>query len=113
MAKSRGVEVSALDGMVGHINGAIARMTPEQNEAWSTKQVYIALGTVMAAAAVAEIDSCPMEGFDGAKFDELLGLSEKGLHAAVILPVGFRAADDDMAKYPKSRFPKSELVIEA
>ena len=39
---------------------------------WASKQTYIALGNMMTAAALMNIDSCPMEGFDLDKVTELL-----------------------------------------
>lgn len=39
---------------------------------WAGKQVYIALGNVMSAAAEIGIDSCPIEGFTIAGVSELL-----------------------------------------
>ncbi len=35
--------------------------------------VYIALGQFMTTAALLGVDTCPMEGIDPAKFDEVLG----------------------------------------
>ncbi len=79
--------------------------------AWAHKQAYIALGVLLTAAAEAGIDACPMEGFEKGKFDEILGLSDKGLTTSVIAPIGFRAADDDYANFAKVRKPKEELFI--
>jgi nitroreductase len=59
-----------------------------------------------------EIDATPMEGFDPAKFDEILGLKEKGLKTAVIGAVGYRDASDDYIKLAKVRLPKDQFVIE-
>ncbi|CAM1333516.1 NAD(P)H-dependent oxidoreductase [Tenacibaculum aestuariivivum] len=39
---------------------------------WASKQTYIALGNMMTAAALAGIDSCPIEGFHEEKATELL-----------------------------------------
>jgi nitroreductase/dihydropteridine reductase len=52
-----------------------------------------------------------MEGFDAAKFDEILGLKEKGLAATVMATVGYRAADDAYSSLAKVRRPKEELFI--
>jgi len=78
---------------------------------WSTNQAYIALGNFMTAAAVLGIDTCPMEGFEPDKYDEILGLPAQGLHAAVACAAGYRAADDKYAELPKVRFLASELVV--
>ncbi len=39
---------------------------------WATKQTYIAMGNMMTGAASIEIDSCPIEGFNMEKTNEVL-----------------------------------------
>lgn len=39
---------------------------------WAARQTYLALGNMMTAAAMIGIDSCPIEGFDKVKIEELL-----------------------------------------
>lgn len=78
---------------------------------WATRQAYIALGNFMTSAAVVGIDTCPMEGIDPVKFDELLGLTGSGYAAVVACAAGYRAGTDKSAAGPKVRFPASELVI--
>jgi len=68
----------------------INEKTPEQVKYWTDKQTYIALGNALIACANMKIDATPMEGFDAAKYDEILGLKEKGLFASVVLAVGYR-----------------------
>ena len=92
--------------------GAIANNTPEQNTAWAARQAYIALGTLLTAAAVSGIDATPMEGFDHKGFDDVLGLEKLNLTAVVAAAIGFRAEDDDYAKLKKVRFPKEQFFIE-
>jgi nitroreductase len=76
----------------------------------AARQAYIALGNFMTSAALIGIDTCPMEGFNPAKYDEILGLDAKGFHAVVACPAGYRLASDKYATAPKVRFPKIELV---
>jgi nitroreductase len=84
--------------------------TAEANAVWASKQAYIGLGTALLAAAELKIDSTPMEGFDAAQFDEVLGLKEKGLHTAVILSLGYRDAENDyLVDMPKVRLPIEEF----
>ena len=65
----------------------------------------------VAAAAFEGVDATPMEGFDAAKLDEILGLREKGLRSVTILPIGYRAAEGDwLAGLKKVRRPKDEFV---
>lgn len=110
VATVRSIPVEALDGYKQMIVGTVESLTAEQQQAWATKQAYIALGTALAAAAELKVDACPMEGFSKEQFDEILGLSAKGLKSAVILPLGFRAADDATAQYIKVRKPIDALV---
>ncbi len=83
----------------------------DQLTTWAHKQAYIALGVLLTAAAEAGVDACPMEGFEAGKFDEILGLQEKGLTASVIVPIGFRADDDQYAGFAKVRKPAADLFI--
>ena len=76
---------------------------------WAKLQSYIALGNLMTCAALLDIDCCPMEGFMPDKYDEILGLAEKGLTASVVCPVGYRATDDKYAGAPKVRFPRDDV----
>jgi nitroreductase len=78
---------------------------------WAALQVYIALGQFMATAAMMGIDTCPMEGIEPAKYDELLGLTQQGYATVVACVAGYRAADDKYALAPKVRF-KAEDVVE-
>ncbi|MFA9456439.1 NAD(P)H-dependent oxidoreductase [Halalkalibacter sp. AB-rgal2] len=69
---------------------------------WSAKQTYIAMGNMMTAAALAGIDSCPIEGFDYAAVDQILkeeGLLEEGnLKASVMVAFGYRNEEPERAK---------------
>lgn len=80
-------------------------------DTWQTHQVYIALGQFLACAAMVGIDTCPMEGIDAAKFDEILGLAGTDYATVVACAAGYRAADDKYATTKKVRF-KIEDVIE-
>ncbi|MGV2827366.1 NAD(P)H-dependent oxidoreductase [Myxosarcina sp. GI1(2024)] len=83
---------------------------PLDKNKWATRQVYIALGFFMLTAAMLEIDTCPMEGFVPAKYDEVLGLSKLGYSAVVLCCAGYRASDDKNAARPKVRYPTEEVV---
>lgn len=65
------------------------------NYAHAARQAYIALGVALVAAAEQEVDSTPMEGFDPAKVDEILGLKARGLRSVVLLPLGYRDEKGD------------------
>lgn len=88
------------------------KMTVDERQQWSTKQAYIALGNLMTVCAIEGIDSCPMEGFSPAAYDDVLGLHGKGLKSVLLLPVGYRAEDDIFSGFKKVRKPIDEAVIE-
>jgi nitroreductase len=79
-------------------------------DTWQAHQLYIALGQFMAAAAVLGVDTCPMEGFQPAKFDEILGLAGTEHASVVACAAGYRAANDKAAMRKKVRFPIAEVV---
>lgn len=83
---------------------------PLDMDAWSTRQVYLALGQLMTAAAMLGIDTCPMEGFNPAKYDELLGLTAQGYASVVVCTLGYRAEDDKYASLPKVRYETEDVV---
>ena len=68
---------------------------PEVNFTHAAKQAYIGLGTALIAAAYEAVDSTPMEGFDPKALDEILDLKSQGLRSVVMLPLGYRKADED------------------
>ena len=85
---------------------------PEVNFTHSAKQAYIGLGTALIAAAYEQVDSTPMEGFDPAALDDILNLKERGLRSVVIMPIGYRKADEDwLVNLKKVRRPKDQFVI--
>ncbi|MGB5323630.1 NAD(P)H-dependent oxidoreductase [Lutimonas sp.] len=75
-------------------------------------QAYISIGTLMTVCAEQRIDSCPMEGFNPVKFDEILELEKKDLRSVLLLPVGYRADDDIMSAMKKVRKPLDQVIIE-
>ncbi len=109
-ADVQGVPVEALGQLRGMLVGGIVRsMDDSARNAWARNQAYIALGNLLTSAALLGIDACPMEGFDRAQYDEILGLKAHGYASAVIATLGYRLAADKYANAPKVRFPKEQL----
>ena len=105
-AENRGVAIEELAGMKEYMAGSFNAKTDAP--AWMARQPYIALGTLLETAALLQIDACPMEGFDPAQFDEILGLKEKGLTSVCIAALGFRSSEDATANVPKNRFSREK-----
>ena len=83
----------------------------EANYQHAARQAYVALGTALIAAAMEGVDATPMEGFDPAAADEILGLRELGLRSVVLLPLGYRTEEGDwLVNLKKVRRPMEEFV---
>jgi len=111
MEAERGLPTGALDQFKDVMIGAITGMSDQECENWATKQAYIALGTLLTVCAAEKIDACPMEGFVDTEYDQLLGLSDMNLHAAVVVPIGYRSKDDKYQSLKKIRRPLSQMVV--
>jgi len=93
------------------MNGVISNLSQEAKNIWTAKQTYIALGTLLSAAAELKIDATPMEGFNPAAFNEILGFDKLGLNASVIATVGYRHDEDEAQHFKKVRKSQEELFI--
>lgn len=108
----RNLSITDLQGYKDSISNYISMMDEKTKKEWATKQAYIALGTVMTAAAELKIDSCAMEGFDPLKYQDLLELEPKNLMPVVVLPIGYRSEEEFMANLPKVRKARENFVVE-
>ncbi|AWB47626.1 NAD(P)H-dependent oxidoreductase [Gemmobacter aquarius] len=110
----RGPEAeAAVAGYYAQLKGMYLPRSAEENFQHAARQAYIAFGLAVTAAAFEEVDATPMEGFDPAKVDEILGLTAKGLRSVTLLPLGYRAADGDwLVGQKKVRRDLDQLVSE-
>lgn len=111
MIKTRGLSTEAVSGYGGFMKSKIVPLPQEDKNAWTSKQTYLALANLMNAAAELKIDVTPMEGFEPEKVNEILGLNQKGLNAALLAPVGYRHEEDVTQFYAKVRKSNEELFI--
>jgi nitroreductase len=111
MAAIRGIPVESLVGfrkaILGDVvNGPRSKVIRE----WTARQCYIALGNFMTAAAALGVDTCPMEGLDPEKYDEILGLDRDQFRTVMACAAGYRHPDDKLALAKKVRFGLDEMV---
>lgn len=109
-AEVQGTPPEALNGYKEIIKGSVMSRSEQSVKEWNIRQTYIALGFALEAAALMGIDACPMEGFDNAKINEILGLEAKGLTSVALMPVGYRSADDAAQNRIKVRYSFNEVV---
>ena len=107
----RGFENEGWENYRQMLLGSYPQKDEEVNFNHAAKQAYIAFSLAVAAAAFEGVDSTPLEGFDPAAVDEILGLREKGLRSCVMLPIGYRDADKDwLVNLKKVRKSREDLV---
>lgn len=109
IATTRGVSVEDLKGYADFMKNNLISLPLEKKAIWTAKQTYLALGNLINAAAELKIDVTPMEGFDPVKYNEILGLNQLGLNAALVAPVGYRHVEDATQHDAKVRKPIQEL----
>jgi len=113
MAKERGGETEASIAYRDRLIDSSLARDAQKNFEHAARQAYIGLGTAMIAAAAEGVDATPMEGFDPAKVDEILGLSAQGLRSVILLPLGYRETGKDwLEKLPKVRRASADWAIE-
>ncbi|MEP3836905.1 MAG: NAD(P)H-dependent oxidoreductase [Algibacter sp.] len=107
----RGFENEGWENYRQMLLGMYPQKDPEENFNHAAKQAYIAFTEALTAAAFEGVDATPLEGFDPTAVDDILGLREKGLRSAVLLPLGYRKEDTDwLVNLVKVRKPMEELV---
>jgi len=94
---------------VNYMWGSVQKYTPEFINQWSSRQTYIALSNLLTACGELKVDSCPIEGFEKEKYNEILGLTERGLAASVVAAVGYRAEDEPNQHNVKVRKATEDL----
>ena len=80
--------------------------TDEHTYEWTARQTYIALANMMTAAAYIGIDSCPIEGFEKEKLEEILSLDTGKWQVSVVVPFGYRLNEQSS----QLRLPFDEVV---
>jgi len=112
IARVRSLPMDSLAGYEQMMVSIVKTKSQDELSNWMKRQVYIALGMLLSACAQKRIDSCPMEGFNPKKVDEILGLDKQAIESVVLCPVGYRSQEDQYASLKKVRFQKNEILIE-
>jgi len=113
MAAERGMDRELVSPYYERLKGMYLPRPDQVNFEHAARQAYIAFGFAMAAAAELEVDCVPMEGFDAAAVDDILGLREMGLRSVTLLPLGVRAAEGDwLQPLKKVRRAAADMFIE-
>jgi nitroreductase/dihydropteridine reductase len=108
----RGVPAATTADYENRLIGMYTNKTAEENFHHAAKQAYIGFGVALTEAALLKVDATPMEGFDPAALDELLGLKALGLRSTTILPLGYRDESEDwLLNMKKVRTPLEDFIV--
>jgi nitroreductase len=110
IAAVREQSVESLSGFQNMLINFSNSKTQGELSEWMKKQNYIILGHLMQVCAQLRIDATPMEGFNAAEFDRILGLTERGLKTDLVLPVGYRHLEDPYLSRKKVRRERAQIV---
>ena len=111
MVSERGADATKLEPYRQMMLGGVVKgKDAAAQKDWAARQVYIALGQLMGAAAAMAIDTCPLEGIDPDAYTEILGLKGTGYEVVVACAVGYRSSEDKYAGMKKIRFPAARVI---
>ncbi|WP_276875728.1 NAD(P)H-dependent oxidoreductase [Chryseobacterium joostei] len=105
----RETPLETLDPFKNSINQHINQKTQDEIFNWAEKQSYIVLANLMYAAAIENIDSCPMEGFRQDLIEEILNVHSETEKVTVTLALGYRSEEDHFQHMKKVRKPNEKL----
>ncbi|MGC5744572.1 NAD(P)H-dependent oxidoreductase [Chryseobacterium sp. NFX27] len=109
ISEVRETPVEKLDLFRKSINQHITQKTQDEIFNWAEKQSYIVLANLMYAAAIENIDSCPMEGFRQDLIEEILNINPETEKVTVTLALGYRSEEDHFQHMKKVRKPNEKL----
>lgn len=110
-AAERGVGIEKMNLLRQHIMKFVENHSSKERREWAIRQTYLTLGTAITAAAIENVDSIPIEGFQPDEVDKILNLPESGLRSTALFALGYRDYENDYhSKAKKVRRPLGKLV---
>lgn len=71
----------------------MAPVTKQELFKWATKSTALACENLMIAAEALGFNTCPMEGFDGVRLSNFLGLSRQTQEIVMVIAIGKKSAE--------------------
>ncbi|MDN3695259.1 NAD(P)H-dependent oxidoreductase [Chryseobacterium tructae] len=109
ISEVREIPLETLNPFKNSISQHINQKTQDEIFNWAEKQSYIVLANLMYAAAIENIDSCPMEGFRQDVIEEVLDINTEIEKVTVTLALGYRSEEDSFQHMKKVRKPNEKL----
>lgn len=109
ISDTRNIPIDHLSSFRSTIESYIESLPEDELFHWNEKQTYILLGNLMFAAALEDVDTCPMEGFSKEDAEKLLNINTEEEKATVTLALGYRSEEDRFKDFTKVRKPDNKL----
>ena len=106
------IDAKSFEGYSDFIKADVLNKPTDHIQKWTSNQTYIALSNLLNICAEMKIDTCPMEGFETEKYNDILNLNTQNLNVSVIATIGYRSIDDGSQHSKKVRKPLDDLFIE-
>ena len=103
--------ISEISGYGDFLKDTLLKKENNKISTWTTNQVYIALSHLMTFCPSLGIDSCPIEGFESHKYNEILKLNNRNLNSTVVAAVGYRS-NTDLSQYEKKIRKSNDELFE-
>jgi len=110
-AEVQGKKYSDFENYANRLIENFSKKSSDEIKEYTAYQSYMALETLLLAAAEEKIDTCAIGGFIPEKYNEILNLKKQNLNTAVLCAVGYRSEEDLNQFLPKFRLPMDELFI--
>ncbi len=88
--EAKGLSGDMLNGYLKKYSDFIDSRTDCEIVEWSKRQTYIAMANMINGASAIGIDSCPIEGFEIDKVENILNIDKDLFTVSIILPFGYR-----------------------
>ena len=92
------------------INPVASRPAASRSSAGPATRCTSPLAPYMTAAALLEVDTCAIEGFDPIAYDRILNLADSPYRSCVVCAAGYRNDSDRYASLAKVRYEPDELI---
>ena len=103
--------ISEISGYGDFLKDTLLKKEHKKISTWTANQVYIALSHLLTFCPSIGIDSCPIEGFESHKYNDILKLNDRNLNSKVVAAVGYRS-NKDLSQYEKKIRKSNDELFE-
>jgi nitroreductase/dihydropteridine reductase len=106
------IEENLPEGLVEYYRTFVKPQGEAAIKSWFAHQVYLALGVFLSACADLGIDSTPMEGIEGDKYDSILNNEKYETLFAVVIGQKSEEDKNQPIHTPKRRLERKKVIVE-